>query len=96
MYFNKMKYKKIIIEGRVQGVGFREFVRKRATSYGLKGYVKNVGENRLEIVVCGDENKINSLIKDCKRGPLLAHVSSCSIEDIDIDEEFDGFYIKYI
>lgn len=91
-----MKYKRIIIEGRVHGIGFREFIRRKAISYGLVGYVKNVGDDKIEIIAADDEKKIEMLVKDCKKGPLLAHVKSVSVEDVELDEKFDGFYIKYI
>ena len=71
-----MNYKRIVVEGKVQGIGFREFIRRKAASYGLVGYAKNIMEDKVEIVVAGDEKKIEMLAKDCKKGPLLSHITS--------------------
>ena len=50
-----MKYKKILILGRVQGVGFRDFLRREVSLIGgLVGYAKNLKDGNVEIVVSGE------------------------------------------
>ena len=91
-----MKYKHIIISGKVQNVSFREFVWKHAVALGsLSGYVRNTAEGNVEIVVQGEENKINKLIAYCKKGPLLADVRDVKIDEVEMEEEMDGFYVKH-
>lgn len=90
-----MKYKQIVLSGKVQGVFFREFVRKAATPLGLVGYVRDTRDGKVEIVVGGDEKKIEKLVSECRKGPLLADVKSVEVKDLDLDEEFDGFYVRY-
>ena len=58
-----MQRVRITISGFVQGIFFRDFVRKKAKELGLKGYVKNIENNKVEIVVEGHEIKINKLTK---------------------------------
>ena len=90
-----MKYKKIIISGKVQGVGFREFLRREIIGMGnLVGYVKNLNSGDVVIVINGDETKIKKIADKCKNGPLLASVKNVSIQDIELEEEFESFIIK--
>jgi len=90
-----MKYKRIIISGRVQGVGFREFLIKEASIIGgLVGYAKNLKNGNIEVIVSGTDDKIKKFVERCKRGPLLAAVKSVDVEDVDIDETYDSFFVR--
>ncbi len=90
-----MRYKRILVSGRVQGVGFREFLRREVAAIGgLVGYAKNLRNGNLEVVVSGDEEKINKLAEKCKKGPLLAAIKGVSVEDVELDDEFDSFIIR--
>ena len=91
-----MRYKKFIITGKVQNVGFREFLRKEASRLGgIAGYAKNLKNGNLEVLVAGDAEKIKTFEKACGRGPLLAQIKEVAAEEVDSDEEFDNFVIKY-
>ncbi len=57
-----MKCTKIVVHGEVQGVGFRRYVWSVAKRLGLKGYVKNLSNGRVEIVVQGDIEDIEKLL----------------------------------
>ena len=90
-----MRYKQIIISGRVQGVGFREFLRREVSALGgLVGYAKNLRDGNIEIVVSGDEEKIKKLVEKCKKGPLLAAVNDVRVQEIDMDDEYDSFIVR--
>lgn len=90
-----MKYKRIVVSGRVQGVGFREFLRKEVTSIGgIIGYAKNLNNGNLVIVIKGEDDKIKNVIDKCRRGPLLASVQNVSVEEVELEDEFDSFIIK--
>lgn len=91
--YYKMKYKQIIVRGKVQGTGFREFVRKKVKD--LVGFVRNTKEGTVEIVVAGDEKNIASLIKECGKGPFLADVKNVEEKEIELDDLFDSFFIKF-
>ncbi|MDD4157523.1 MAG: acylphosphatase, partial [Candidatus Cloacimonetes bacterium] len=54
-----MQTLKLLVEGRVQGVGFRHYIFKYAKRLELKGYVKNLDDGKVEIVVNGEESKIS-------------------------------------
>ena len=86
--------KHIFLSGRVQGVGFRAFTRQQAAVLDIKGWVKNLADGRVEIIVQGERPQVKEMISKLKEGPSFAKV-----EDIEINEEeaddFSGFKIKY-
>lgn len=88
-----MKTYHIIIEGKVQGVGFRSFVLSKAYRYGLKGTVKNDEEKeRVEIFCQGNDKKITGFIKEIEHGPALSIVLSVK-KDIIEESEYRDFRI---
>lgn len=64
----------VVVKGRVQGVGFRWFVRERARSLGLSGCVGNRSDGAVEIEVEGGRIAVESLITDLRVGPPGARV----------------------
>jgi acylphosphatase len=62
--------------GRVQGVGFRHFVRERARALGLSGWVKNAPDGSVELLVSGDEQATARLLDVVRRGPPYAEVAA--------------------
>jgi acylphosphatase len=70
----------IIVEGFVQGVGFRWFVARKAEALGLVGYARNLYNGNVEIDVAGERSLVEELIKDIKVGPRSAHVTNLTIE----------------
>src|SRR3989344_6352814 len=69
---------KIILEGEVQGVFFRAFIKEMAKKLNLKGYVKNI-ENNVEIHAKGEKENIDKLIASCKIGPNGAKVNNIKV-----------------
>ena len=66
----------IVVEGLVQGVGFRWFASRRAEALGLTGYVKNLYNGNVELDVEGDRSLIEDFIKEVKVGPRSAQVTN--------------------
>ena len=64
----------VIVEGRVQGVGYRAFVEREAKARGLKGWVRNRSDGSVEAVFLGEEEDIESMMVACHRGPRMAMV----------------------
>ena len=85
----------IHVEGRVQGVFYRAHTKEQGRKLGLKGYVKNLRNGRVEVVVEGERQKIETLIEWLKIGPSLARVSDVTIEWMPYTGEFKNFSIKY-
>ncbi|AIF68758.1 hydrogenase expression protein [Palaeococcus pacificus DY20341] len=89
-----MKAYHIHVEGIVQGVGFRPFVYRIAHEHDLKGYVKNLGDAGVEIVVEGKERDINAFLHDLKyKTPPLSKVERIKKKEIPL-QGFDTFYIE--
>lgn len=88
-----MRTTKIRVKGAVQGVGYRPFVSKYATEYGLKGWVKNIGA-AVDILVTGEESKIKDFIQVIKNEhPAGAFILDVQITDETSSELFDSFNI---
>jgi acylphosphatase len=62
------------VTGRVQGVGFRWFVRERAHQLGLAGWIRNRPDGSVELVVSGDDPAAEQLLAEVRRGPPHARV----------------------
>jgi len=77
-----MKTLKLIISGKVQGVFFRANAKKQADKLGIKGYVKNTDENKVEILAQGSEENIKNFIEFCKQGPPEAEVTDIQIKEL--------------
>ncbi len=67
------------IYGKVQNVGFRFYVHRRAAAAGLVGSVRNLNTNAIEIFLQGDRRRIEKCIEECRRGPLLAQVERVEV-----------------
>ncbi len=84
-----------IITGFVQGVGFRKFVKHTARVLGLKGWVRNNHDGSVEGVVVGQKEKLEKMIKACRKGPLLSEVENVELEWIENGEEFEVFEVRH-
>lgn len=90
-----MRYKKIIVKGIVQGVGFRAFIYRNALSLtSLKGYVKNLNDGSVEIVCTGTDHDVNSILEAARKGPRGSRVDSMDITEIDLKEDFRDFSVR--
>jgi acylphosphatase len=67
---------RLVIRGRVQGVGFRYWMTREAEKRGLSGWVRNLPDGTVEALVSGPDAAIQDIIDVCRRGPRLAHVES--------------------
>jgi len=85
----------IFVSGIVQGVFFRYFTKRTATKLGLKGWVKNLSDGRVEILAEGDKERIDKLVEWAKKGSPLARVENLEIEYGKYKGEFDCFAIRY-
>jgi acylphosphatase len=83
-----------LVSGRVQGVGFRYFVQRRAQAAGLRGFVRNLRDGRVEFLLQGSPAAVDAVLEQIRSGPPHARVSELSTrEDNDVDTE-SGFAIR--
>lgn len=85
----------IFVLGSVQGVFFRSDTAQKAKSLGLRGWVKNLSDGRVEAVFEGDEERIKEIIQWLKKGSTFAKVDRIEIERGEYRGEFQGFKIIY-
>lgn len=85
----------LLIEGRVQGVFYRAFTRDLAHDLGLKGWVKNLYDGRVEAVFEGKKELIEQAIKECYSGPPGARVTNIDVKWETFQGDLKGFTIKY-
>ena len=83
----------IYISGKVQRVFFRGSVHKKAMSFGLKGFVKNTFDNKVEAVFEGDKKKIEEIINWSRIGPRLSVIDKVDVFWEGYQEEFENFKI---
>ncbi len=81
-----MRARHLRVEGRVQGVGYRDWLLREAVRLGLAGWVRNRRDGTVEAVVAGAEPAVEMLLSACRRGPMLARVASieerfCEVPD---------------
>jgi acylphosphatase len=86
---------RLIIEGRVQGVWFRESTRKEAARLGVYGWVRNRPDGTVEVVAEGPEDKVRKLVTWCHHGPTSAQVTRVQ-EGLEVFQgEFADFDVVY-
>jgi acylphosphatase len=85
-----MNSKRLIISGRVQGVGYREWMVRKARDLGVSGWVRNRIDGSVEALVAGDTAAVEELLRLCRRGPRMAEVVSIE-EDLADPPEYFGF-----
>jgi len=85
----------IVVEGIVQGVGYRDFVQRRARSLGISGYVMNLRDGRVRVRAEGPRETIDDLIRDLERGPPLARVAKVSVAWRPATGRFAAFGVRF-
>tara|TARA_B100000029_G_C16761784_1_gene662117 strand:+ start:198 stop:476 length:279 start_codon:yes stop_codon:yes gene_type:complete len=85
----------IFIAGRVQGVFFRQSTRVMAIKNNVNGWVRNLDDGRVEIVVQGQEKDIDNLTDWCRTGPANSRVDEFELKEEPIIEEFENFEVRY-
>ena len=72
---------RVLITGRVQGVGFRAWIDRQANSRNLAGWVRNLADGTVEAVFCGPPHIVGDMIEACKDGPKWAHVAAINVSE---------------
>ena len=80
---------RLYINGTVQGVFFRGFVKENAEKYNLKGFVRNLEDGRVEVFLEGDNDSVDKMIELCRKGPKHSQIRSIEIKD----ERFQDFKV---
>jgi len=80
-----MRTVRLVITGRVQGVGYRIWAERTALSLRVRGWVRNRRDGSVELLATGSENALAALIEACQEGPSAAVVTDVSVEHSEDD-----------
>ncbi|WP_185762570.1 acylphosphatase [Bacillus methanolicus] len=90
-----MQQLRIIVSGKVQGVGFRYFTQMKANTYGITGWVRNQPNGNVEIIAEGNKDDLALFLASIKEGNPFSRVSHMEIEEVNEISGFTSFTIKY-
>lgn len=85
----------MIVDGRVQGVGFRYFTQMEAFKLELTGWVKNLIDDKVEIEVQGPEEKVFKFIASVKRGNGFSRIDDIELNNISVVPDEKKYRIAY-
>ena len=84
---------RVLVEGVVQGVGYRAFVEDEALARGIAGWVRNRRTGQVEAVFCAEPDVVEAMIETCRRGPRQARVERVDVTEMPAEEDLAGFRI---
>ncbi|QPM69408.1 acylphosphatase [Atribacter laminatus] len=92
-----MKYiqGRLVFRGRVQGVGFRYFVLKRASGFEVTGFVKNLYHGEVEVVAEGEKSEVESFFREIREGPVSASIRDIFEEWLPYSGNYETFQVEY-
>ena len=82
--------RRYLISGRVQGVAFRASTQDAARGLGVTGFARNLTDGRVEVVACGEFQRVKQFESWLKRGPRWARVEKVVAEET-VEQDFDDF-----
>ncbi|MCJ1473331.1 hypothetical protein MMC13_001982 [Lambiella insularis] len=82
------------VHGTVQGVNFRSFAQKKASAYGLTGWVSNTNNDKVVGEAQGDDDSVRKLLKDLNDGPGPAHVVKVEKDELELKEGEKSFEVR--
>lgn len=85
----------VLVEGLVQGVGFRAFVQREARRLGVVGWVRNLPDGRVEVWAEGAPEAVDALVRRLERGPAGARVESVQAEHPAPAGRYTDFQVRY-
>ena len=88
-----MQRRRVVVQGHVQGVFFRETTKRRAQARAVAGWVRNLPDGRVEAVFEGEREAVEALVAFVREGPRGARVDWVDVE-IEEPETLDGFEIR--
>jgi acylphosphatase len=71
---------RVLVEGEVQGVGFRWSAQSVARRLELAGCVRNLADGRVEAIIEGERDKVENMVSWCNKGPMGAYVTNVKVE----------------
>lgn len=86
--------RRVVVSGRVQGVFFRDSVRRHALDRGLTGWVRNCDDGTVEAVFEGEPAAVEALIAFCRSGPEGAAVAGVEVREEEPEKGEQSFHVR--
>lgn len=86
---------RLVFKGQVQGVGFRYFVLKKASWFGITGYVKNLVNGGVKVVAEGEKSEVEGFFREIRQGPVSAAINDIYEEWSPYTGNFETFQVEY-
>ena len=86
---------RLYIDGTVQGVFFRIFIKENAERHDIKGFVRNLEDGKIEVFLEGDANNVNKMIELCRKGPKHAQIRNVELKP-ERFQDFKTFKVLHI
>jgi acylphosphatase len=86
---------RVLVSGKVQGIGYRRFVERYAKMLGLRGYVRNLPGNKVEAILCGEKDDVEKMIEIMRSNHPLAEIEDFKVEKVDMEMDFPDFRIIF-
>ena len=87
-------FRRYVVTGRVQGVGFRWFVEREAQAIGVGGWVRNHDDGAVEVLASGSNAQLNALYDMLKKGPRAARIDQVEVEEAAPFSGYQTFQIE--
>jgi len=86
---------RVYIEGTVQGIFFRGFVKENAERHNVKGFVRNLEDGRVEVFLEGNNDDVDKMIELCRTGPKHSDIKNVEVKDEKF-QDFKNFKVLHI
>ncbi len=86
---------RLYVEGTVQGVFFRSFIKENAERYNVKGFIRNLEDGRIEIFLEGASDDVNKMMELAKKGPKHSQIKKVAVKP-ERFQDFKSFKILHI
>jgi acylphosphatase len=93
-YADELMRAHVFCAGRVQGVGFRYFVLRKASALGVTGWVRNLGDGRVEAIFEGSPEAVAKAVEWCRIGPPHSHIRDLQVRNVTPRRDFHNFAIR--
>ncbi len=85
----------VYVSGYVQGVAFRYTAIRQANRLGVTGWVKNLRDGRVELLIEGEESSVRQMVDWCSHGPRSAHVTNLKTEICSYTGRYTNFEVRF-
>jgi acylphosphatase len=86
---------RVVIRGLVQGVGFRYFAVRAARHLGLRGWVRNLADGRVETVAAGSADDVATFVAQLRQGPAAGQVEALEVSETTLEDTVTRFEIRH-